>query len=240
MTVSWTPVTGALGYLVHRADAPDGPWQPVDHGGRDVLAVPGVTYCDTTGEPGRRVWYAVASLAAVEAEPGELSRPVDAAAGSEAPAPLAATVRADRPAGRLAPVWRMLGSEHLSQLLSAERTRGLPIGVDFEEAPRLAPDDLGAERLRAHAILHDELRVYREVDGEPSYDFSGIERVYDRVLALGLRPVVELSFMPRDLASDPDATVFEYRGIISPPRDWERWGELNRRLAEHLVARFGL
>jgi xylan 1,4-beta-xylosidase len=46
--------------------------------------------------------------------------------------------------------------------------------------------------------------------------------------------------MPRDLATDPGATIFEYRGIISPPRDWERWGELNRRLAAHLVERFGV
>ena len=240
VTLSWTPVTGAIGYLLHRAEEPDGPWQPVDHGGRDVLAVPGPVYCDTTGEPGQRAWYAIASLPAVEADPGELSESVEATPGAEQPGAVSVGVRADRLTGRLFPVWRMLGSEHLSQLLYDESTGGRPIAEDFEAALRLARAELGAERVRAHAVLHDELAVYREADGEPSYDFSAIERVYDRVLALGLRPVVELSFMPRDLASDPDATVFEYRGIISPPRDWGRWGELNRRLAEHLVARFGL
>ena len=53
-------------------------------------------------------------------------------------------------------------------------------------------------------------------------------------------PVVELGFMPRDLAAEPDETVFEYRGIISPPRDWDRWAELCARLAAHLVERYGL
>src|SRR5207302_1291655 len=67
-----------------------------------------------------------------------------------------------------------------------------------------------------------------------------IDRIYDLLLELGLRPIVEMSFMPRDLASNPEATVFWYRGITSPPRDWQRWGELNQRLAAHLVERYGI
>ncbi|MGH2820354.1 MAG: GH39 family glycosyl hydrolase, partial [Actinomycetota bacterium] len=72
------------------------------------------------------------------------------------------------------------------------------------------------------------------------YDFAGIDRVYDRILGLGLRPIVEISFMPRALARDPEATVFTYGGIISPPRDWDRWADLIRALASHLVERYGL
>ena len=56
---------------------------------------------------------------------------------------------------------------------------------------------------------------------------------------IGLRPVVELSFMPRDLARDPGQTVFSYGAIISPPRDWDRWGDLVGALAAHLVQRYG-
>ena len=59
------------------------------------------------------------------------------------------------------------------------------------------------------------------------------------MLGLGLRPVVELSFMPRDLASDPGKTVFDYRAIVSPPHDWDRWEELVRELTAHLVDRYG-
>jgi xylan 1,4-beta-xylosidase len=240
VTVRWEPVEGAIGYLVQRAPAAEGPWAPVDHGGRDVLAMPAPVCCDTTGAVGEPCWYAVASLAAVEAEPGALSRPVAGLPRPEPPTPLHATVQADRPAGPLDPVWRLIGSERLSQLISDETTAGRPVAGEFEEALRLAHDELGAERVRAHAILHDDLGVYREEDGEPHYDFSRVDEVYERVLAAGLRPVVEVSFMPRDLAADPGPTIFEYRGHISPPRDWERWGELCRRLAQHLLARFGL
>ena len=240
VTISWTPVAGAIGYLVHRSDAPDAPFVPVDHGSRDVLAVPGPSYCDTTGTPGRPCRYAVASLTAAEVPPGELSEPVDACPETEPAAPLEARIRADVPPGRLDPVWRLLGSERVSQLLDDGESGGHAIGSDFDEALRLATADLGADRIRAHAILHDDLGVYREVDGEPVYDFAATDRVFDRLLELGLRPVVELSFMPRDLAADPDPFVFEYRGLISPPRDWERWGELVRRLAAHLVERYGL
>ncbi len=94
--------------------------------------------------------------------------------------------------------------------------------------------------VRAHAILHDDLGVYREVDGQPEHDFSGIDRIYDRLLDLGLRPVVEVSYMPRDLASDPHKTVFHYGAIVSPPKDWDRWERLVGDLAAHLVERYGL
>ena len=46
----------------------------------------------------------------------------------------------------------------------------------------------GARQLgvvRAHAILCDDLGVYREVDGEPVHDFTGVDKVYDHMLALG-------------------------------------------------------
>jgi xylan 1,4-beta-xylosidase len=240
VTISWEPVRGALGYLVHRSDDPRGPFEPVDHGGRDVLAVPASGYADTTGEVGRRYWYAVATVADLEQPPSELSDPVDAAPEPTGHAEVRLTARVDRPAGLLRRVWHMIGSERLSQLLTAETVAGRAVAEEFDQALRLARRDLGADRVRAHAILHDDLGVYREVDGQPVHDFSAIDRVYDRVLEIGLRPVVELSFMPRDLARDPDATVFEYGAIISPPHDWERWSELIRDLTQHLVDRYGL
>jgi xylan 1,4-beta-xylosidase len=77
------------------------------------------------------------------------------------------------------------------------------------------------------------------VGGAPVHDFSGVDRVYDTVLSLGLRPVVELSYMPHDLASDPSRTVFDYAAIVSPPKDWGRWADLIHDLVAHLVERYG-
>src|SRR5580693_6258140 len=81
VTLDWDSVPGAAGYLVYRAEAADGPFEPLDHGGGDVLAVPGGPYADTSGEPGRVRYYAVAAVADGESV-GPMSAPVAAAPGS--------------------------------------------------------------------------------------------------------------------------------------------------------------
>ncbi|MDW5326638.1 GH39 family glycosyl hydrolase [Plantactinospora sp. KLBMP9567] len=252
VTLDWTPVPEAIGYQVYRSTG-DAPPTPLDHHGGDVLAVPHPPYADTTGEPGRPYEYAVAALRDVDL-PGVLSEPVRVAAlpetvpgaGGDGPAAAGAEplvrvmVEASGPTRPVHRPWRpMVGSEHLSHLLSAETTGGQPIGADLAEALRIMRTELGVGSVRAHAILCDDLGVYREVDGAPVYDFSGVDEVYDKLLSLGLRPVVELSFMPRDLASDPSKTVFAYGAVVSPPRDWQRWAELIRALVSHLIDRYG-
>jgi len=111
-----------MGYLVHKAPGPDGPWEPIDHAGRDLLPVPGPYYCDTTGEPGEPAWYAVATIVSMEDPPGELSEAVQGTPGTDRAAPLRAVARADRDGGRLDQVWHLVGSEHVSQLLYGEET----------------------------------------------------------------------------------------------------------------------
>ena len=65
VTLDWEPVPGAAGYLVHRAARAAGPFEPLDHGGGDVLAVPAGPYADTTGD-GSVAYYAVAAVAACQ------------------------------------------------------------------------------------------------------------------------------------------------------------------------------
>jgi xylan 1,4-beta-xylosidase len=231
--LDWEPVPGAAGYLVYRSAAADGPFEPLDHGGGDVLAVPGAPYADTTGQAGQVRYYAVAAVADGESA-GPRSGPVAAAPLAGGPAAVQVEV-GDAVTGELARPWEpMIGSEHLSYLLGRDRTGGQVIGTELREALRLAHDELGVRAVRAHGILSDE--VYREGAG---YDFSGIDRVYDELMDIGLRPVVELSFMPRELARDPDRTVFSYGAVISPPRDWDRWADLTGALASHLIQRYG-
>lgn len=245
VTLDWQPVAGAIGYQIFRSDTGSGELTPLDHFGRDVLAVPHPPYADTTGEPGREYRYAVAALADID-EPGAVSEPVSAAgrrAGSpgDSPARVSVDVDAATVTGPLARPWApMIGSEHLSHLLCSDTTGGQPVGEDLARALVIARDELGVRSVRAHAVLGDDLGVYREVDGVPVHDFSRVDAVYDRLLELGLRPVVELSFMPHDLARDPSKTVFEYQAIISPPKDYDRWAALIEDLVRHLVDRYGL
>lgn len=240
VTLTWDPVPGAAGYLVSRADDPAGPYRPVEVGEPLVRAVPHPPFTDTTGTPGRPAWYRVAAVAAVDDHQQPGSEPVPATPGVAGTARCRVTVDASTVVGPVHRPWRpMIGAEHLSQLEYGPGAGGRPVGEEFAEALRLAHDELGVRAVRAHAILHDELGTYREVDGSPAYDFRGVDRIYDRLLALGLRPVVELSFMPHDLARDPSKTVFDYRAIVSPPRDWHRWAELVAELTAHLVDRYG-
>jgi xylan 1,4-beta-xylosidase len=238
--LDWDPVPGAAGYLVYRAPrAGAGPFEPLDHGGGDVLAVPAGPYADTSGS-GRGMYYAVAAVADGQSA-GPRSEPVAAAplpgpAGT-GPAGTVTVEVSTAVIGELDRPWEpMIGSEHLSCLLRRDRTGGRVIGAELREALRIARDELGVRAVRAHGILSDDLGVYRQ---GRAHDFSGVDRVYDELMDIGLRPVVELSFMPRDLARDPGKIVFSYGAIISPPQDWDRWGDLAGGLAGHLVQRYG-
>ena len=81
--LDWEPVPGAAGYLVYRAAEAGGVFEPLDHGGGDVLAVPAGPYADTTGQAGRVRYYAVAAVADGESA-GPLSGAVAAAPRSGA------------------------------------------------------------------------------------------------------------------------------------------------------------
>ena len=96
--------------------------------------------------------------------------------------------------------------------------------------------------VRFHAILHDEVGVYNEDEhGNPVYNFAYIDQIYDGLLKNGVRPFVEISFMPKKLAFNPDALhPFWYKQNVSPPKSLERWDDLMKHFAQHLVDRYGI
>jgi xylan 1,4-beta-xylosidase len=97
------------------------------------------------------------------------------------------------------------------------------------------------EYIRFHAIFHDEVGLYDEdADGKALYNFSYVDQIYDGLLENGVRPFVELSFMPRKLAAQQTLHPFWYKPIVAPPRDWARWGDLISTFAQHLVSRYGI
>jgi xylan 1,4-beta-xylosidase len=243
--LSWEPVPGAAGYAIERGSSDGDAPEVLRHGGSDVAAVVRPPFADTGVADDTDYTYRVAAVAAPERAPQLWSAPATArtaapGTGAGPPEPVAVQVDAATETGQLDRVWRMVGSERLSQLRLDETPDDKQIAVEFAEALRQAHADLGATLVRAHAILHDDNAVVRrDAEGTLRFDFSRVDAIYDQLLELGLRPVVELSFMPAALARDPELTVFTYRGIISPPADWGEWRRLVTELTAHLVERYG-
>ena len=110
------------------------------------------------------------------------------------------------------------------------------------------------DSVRFHGILMDEVGLFdpdrktqnpglaaQAANDASIYNFSYIDQIYDGLLANGVRPFVELSFMPRKLASDPAALhAFWYKQNVSPPRDYKIWDAMITAFGQHLVARYGI
>jgi len=99
----------------------------------------------------------------------------------------------------------------------------------------------GMQYVRFHAIFHDEVGVYDEdAQGRPVLNFSYVDQIYDGLLANGVRPFVELSFMPKKLAAKEALHAFWYKQNVAPPKDYAKWDDLITQFTKHLVERYGI
>jgi xylan 1,4-beta-xylosidase len=111
--------------------------------------------------------------------------------------------------------------------------------ADWQRDLKIVHDECGFKYIRFHGLLHDEFGVYNEDKfGKPIYNFQYIDAVYDRILSIGMKPFVELAFMPDKLKSN-DKTIFWWKGNISPPNDYDKWQKLIRELVKHWTERYG-
>jgi len=103
----------------------------------------------------------------------------------------------------------------------------------------LAHREAGFRSVRFHGLFDDEMGLCRAIGPNgPELNFLYIDQIFDAMLALGVRPFVELSFMPLPLASGGD-TIFWYRGNTTPPRDMHLWVQVIDGFVPHLLARYG-
>jgi xylan 1,4-beta-xylosidase len=99
----------------------------------------------------------------------------------------------------------------------------------------------GMQYVRFHAIFHDEVGVYDEDEkGHPVLNFSYVDQIYAGLLANGVRPFVELSFMPKKLAAREALHAFWYKQNVAPPKDYVKWDDLITQFTKHLVERYGI
>ncbi len=116
----------------------------------------------------------------------------------------------------------------------------LSLRDEYRQDLRAVKQITGFDYVRFHAIFHDEVGIYNEDKaGTPFWNFSYADQIYDGLLANGVRPFVELSFMPNSLAMGPPADFFWYKLNPSPPKDNARWAGMIDAFVRHLLARYG-
>jgi xylan 1,4-beta-xylosidase len=138
------------------------------------------------------------------------------------------TVHVNQEHGKLSHIWEeCIGSDRAAV---AMRQQWLS---DLEVVKRTT----GIKAVRFHGLFDDEMGVWPLGAKQPNFLY--VDMVFDAMLALGVKPLVELSFMPGALASG-DRTIFFYRGNVTPPKEITRWGELIQTFARHCIERYGI
>lgn len=111
--------------------------------------------------------------------------------------------------------------------------------ADWQHQLAIAKQQCGFEYIRMHGLLCDDMGVYFEDHGKPVTNWQYIDALYDYLVELKVRPFVELGFMPSALASGRQ-TIFWWRGNVTPPKDYDKWGALIAALTRHWIERYGL
>jgi len=111
--------------------------------------------------------------------------------------------------------------------------------ADWQRQLACVRRECGFRYVRFHGLLCDDMGVYSEdKEGHPVYNWQYIDELYDSLLAIGVRPFVELGFMPAALASGTQ-TIFWWKGNVTPPKDYQKWENLIRALVTHWTGRYG-
>jgi xylan 1,4-beta-xylosidase len=127
-------------------------------------------------------------------------------------------------------VWdHTVGSDHALMALRA----------DWQTQLKRCHSELGFRYVRFHGLLSDDVGTLTRQQDQSLYSFFNADQIFDFLLSIGMRPFVELSFMPTALASG-HKTVFHYHGNVTPPEDYKQWAAFIRKLVRHWVERYGV
>ncbi len=164
--------------------------------------------------------------------------------------PVTITVDAGKPIGELKPIWRFFGADEPNyaymkdgkKLLSELGKLGKP-QVFFRAHHLLTSGD------GAYALKWGSTSAYKEdANGNPVYDWTINDRIFDTYLERGVKPYVQIGFMPEALTTHPqnyprnppvNQRAPHNAGQAYPPKDYEKWGELCYQWAKHCVEKYG-
>ena len=165
--------------------------------------------------------------------------------------PVKIRVDASQVKGPMRPVWRMFGADEPNfaymkdgKKLLAELGQLRPRAVYFRTHNLLTSGD------GTPALKWGSTNAYHEdANGNPVYDWIILDRILDSYLQRGVRPYVQIGFMPKELSIKPEPYQHHwtptarydeiFTGWAYPPKDYAKWGELVYQWAKHCVERYG-
>lgn len=111
---------------------------------------------------------------------------------------------------------------------------------DVRQQIKKAHEECGFQYIRFHGLFDDDMSVaVREMFfGDIRYSFYNIDCIFDFLLEIGMKPFIEMGFMPTVLASG-STTCFHYKGNTTLPKSFEMWEEFVKSFAIHLIERYG-
>lgn len=124
----------------------------------------------------------------------------------------------------------------------------LAVRSDWAEQLKIIHDELGIERVRFHGIFNDSMQAYMGMDdflrypytkNFKNYNFMNIAAAYDNVLAAGMKPFVEMSFMPSRLAGKRTKGGVNDSSAKCMPKDEDAYRDFIRAFIEFLIKRYG-
>lgn len=120
---------------------------------------------------------------------------------------------------------------------------GLALQQAYQEQLKLVQEKIGFSHIRGHGLFCDDMAIYHtytDAEGrlQEEYNFTYLDLVMDSYRRVGLKPFLELGFMPEQMAGG-DQTVFYWKGNVTPPVCYERWRRLVQAVLWHLMNRYG-
>lgn len=120
---------------------------------------------------------------------------------------------------------------------------GLALQKEYQDQLVLVQREIGFKHIRGHGLFCEDMAIYQEYTDEngevkPEYNFTYLDLVMDSYRKVGLRPFLELGFMPKALASG-EQTVFYWKGNVTPPKSYDAWCALVQATLRHLMERYG-
>jgi xylan 1,4-beta-xylosidase len=169
------------------------------------------------------------------------------ALAQETASPVVVSVDASSSAGQLPHAWSYFGYDEPNFTYSANGRKLLRELAGLSPVPvYIRTHNLFTSGDGKGSLKWGSTNVYSEgASGHPVYDWKVVDRIFDAYRDAGVRPLVELGFMPEAMTTGPPPYRHSfprgsvYTGWSYPPKDYAKWAELVFRFAQHLRERYG-